>query len=38
MNRHQRIDPQFKSTRIALYAGAMATHRHERRLCAIFRM
>lgn len=33
-----RNGPQFKSDRIAFYAGAMSTLRQERRLCAIFRL
>jgi hypothetical protein len=37
-NRHQRFGPEFKSTRIGFYAGAMATLRRERRFCAAFRL
>jgi hypothetical protein len=37
-NRRHRIGPQFKSTRIAFYAGAMSTLRKERRFCALMRL
>jgi hypothetical protein len=37
-NRHQRFGPACKATRIALYAGAMQTHRAERLLCRQFRL
>jgi hypothetical protein len=38
VNRHHRIGPQFKSTRIAFYAGAMLALRQEHRISAALRL
>jgi hypothetical protein len=38
INRHHRFGPEFKSARIALYAGAMMAHRQEHALIARFRL